>query len=294
LLPNAKLKPAYDKAVWMYVYRDFSGSAADKAAERVALRFGLTSWPQHLLVDPATLEVVGDTGRTVESFLAAVNAAKAGKGDAALEAWRKAEARANELEAKPARAETMLGDADIVVRTMALRLVVKASPAKVAARAAELLAVPSDPFRYEVCDALVAQPDPAAVPALEAVLAGPKDSRNPNVLRIKAAAALGACGGEGSIAALAPFAKGGANNGLTGTCVDAIAAIAARSPGAEPSAKAALVEAYPEPAAEASLEKATVALAKRVHGALEKVTGRKAEFPAKYDAAAREALRKGW
>ncbi|MEO1998167.1 MAG: hypothetical protein ABGZ17_23230, partial [Planctomycetaceae bacterium] len=32
LLPDVALKPAYSRVVWLYVFRDFSKSAADRAA----------------------------------------------------------------------------------------------------------------------------------------------------------------------------------------------------------------------------------------------------------------------
>lgn len=296
MLPNADLKPAYDKVTWMYVYRDFSGSAADKAAERVSIRCGVTAWPNHLLMDPKTLEIVGDTGRSVDSFLKAVDAAKVGKGAEGLEAWKGAEARALELDAKPgaALAAKRLADEDIVVRTLALRYAVKHTPGEIAARARELLAVPNDPFRYEVCDALAASPRPEAARALEAVLAEPGQSRNPNVLRMKSAAALAACGDAASVDALAPFAKGAVNNGLTGACVDAIVSIARRAKDAKEPARKALASSFPEPAVEDRMKKMVEPLAKRVHAALEEVTGRKMKFPSPYDAEARAELSSAW
>ena len=44
MLPNPALKKNYDQVVWVYVYRDFSKSERDRAAERISLRFGVTSW----------------------------------------------------------------------------------------------------------------------------------------------------------------------------------------------------------------------------------------------------------
>ncbi|KAF0239964.1 MAG: hypothetical protein FD180_5107 [Planctomycetota bacterium] len=297
MLPNAGLKPVYDKVEWVWVYRDFKGSDADRMAERISIRCGVTSWPGLLFVDPSTLQVTGEAGRSVDEFVAAAGRAKGSKGEAGLAAWRAAEKKAADLHAAPSveKAEILLGDADIVVKTLALRILVKDGPAKIAARATELLAVANDPFRYEVCDALAAAPDPKATPALEALLKEPGQSRNPNVVRIKAATALAKCGGESSIAALAPWTKEPANNGLTGISVDAIVALAERNKGAKEAAKKALIEAYPVPTEDAWMQKMVVALAKRVHEALGKVTGKKAaKFPETYDAAAREQLVKGW
>jgi hypothetical protein len=46
LLPDVALKPTYSNVFWLYVYRDFSNSVEDRAAERTSLRFGLISWPE--------------------------------------------------------------------------------------------------------------------------------------------------------------------------------------------------------------------------------------------------------
>lgn len=298
MLPDPKLKPAYEKIVWLYVYRDFSKSPADLAAERVSLRLGMTSYPQHLLVDPSTLEILADTTRTVEGFLAAADRTHVrGRGEGSADRIQKAEARAEALEksgAVPA-ARKALSDDDIVVRYRAIQILSEKDPKAVAAEAEALLATPNDPFRFEVCRALKKAADPKAARVLETVLAEPKESLNPNVLRIEAAGALGACGDPASVKALAPFATTGEwRNGLTGIAVDALAEIAKREKTARAAAKEALVAAYPKPATEASERAGTEALARRVHAALTAVTGKKVDFPAEYDEKARARLRKGW
>jgi hypothetical protein len=93
LLPDPQLRPAYEKVVWLYVYRDFSGGPADLAAERVALRLGMTAYPQHLLVDPSSLGILADTGRSVASFLGAVDRTQVGRGEGAAARIREAEAQ---------------------------------------------------------------------------------------------------------------------------------------------------------------------------------------------------------
>jgi hypothetical protein len=301
LLPDAALKPAYDKAVWLYVYQDFSHSPADRAAERIALRFGVTSFPHLFLADPETLRVLADTGRTTESFLAAVNRVnvKPAESLAAVEAVRKAEARAEELETKPSveLAKRYLFDDDIVVRFRALHFLGDKDPKAVAARAEDLLAVPSDPFRFEVCRALAKTGEVKAVSALEAMVRAPKDSANPNVLRIEAVKALGACGNADSVAVLrGPATSGNYLNTLTGTAVDALAAIATRHPGAKSDVTKVLKDAYPPPAAPADEQRSRIctALARRVHKALEQLTGKKLDFPEVYDANARARLIENW
>jgi hypothetical protein len=206
LLPSPDLKPAYDKVVWLYVFRDFSGSPADLAAERVSLRLGMTAYPQHLLVDPASMEILADTGRSVESFLAAVGRAKAAKGEGAATRIREAEERAAALEksGSVAAARKALADEDIVVRYRAIRILSEKEPKAVAADAEALLATPNDPFRFEVCRALKKAGDVQASGALERLLAEPKQSLNPNVLRIEASGALSACGDAASLKAPPP------------------------------------------------------------------------------------------
>jgi hypothetical protein len=298
LLPDPQLKPAYEKVVWLYVYRDFGKSPSDLAAERVALRLGMTAYPQHLLLDPTSLGILGDTGRSVASFLGAVDrAARVERGSGAAARIREAEERAAALEkgGSVAAAKKALADEDIVVRYRAIQILSEKEPRAVAADAEALLATPNDPFRFEVCRALKKAGDGQAVKALERLLAEPKPSLNPNVLRIEAGGALGACGGASSVKALAPFAEAADwRNGLTGVCVDAIAEIAKREKGARGAAKEALVRSYPKPAKDASEARGTEALAKRVHAALSAVTGKKVDFPATYDEKARDRLAKAW
>ena len=289
MLPDAALEPAYDRVVWMYVFRDFSESAADRTDERVSLRFGLTSWPQHLLVDPETLDVIGDTGRSVRSFLAAVDRAAErvtpAESLAAGDRVRQADARAIELENNPSPelARESLSDPDIVVRFRALNVLVDAEPEAIAARAPELLRVPNDPFRYTVCEVLVETPNADALPVLHEIVADPPDSRNPNVLRIRAVSALAACGDEESVDVIAPFASSGNyRNGLTGIAINALVTIAEREPGAATAARDVLIQSFPQPSDDSAAQRPCVALARRVNAALEDVTGQQVEFPDQY------------
>lgn len=299
LLPRAELKPAYDRAVWLYVYRDFSKNPADLAAERVCLRLGMTAYPQHILLHPGTLERLGDTGRAVPGFLAAVERARVAaepESDAAKRV-ADADARATALEKSgaPAGAAQALADPDLLVRYRAVEILASRDPAALVPRAADLLALPHDPIRFLACEGLKKAAKPGAARALEALVREPKDSLNPNVLRIRAVDALGTCGDAASVEAIAPFAATGEfRNGLTGTAVDALAAVARRDEKARPAARAALAASYPPPPADAASKQACLALARRVHGALEGLTGRKVPFPDPYDAAARERLAKAW
>jgi hypothetical protein len=293
LLPNRALRPAYDNVVWVYVYRDFSRAGQDRDAERTSWRFGVTSWPQLFLADPESLEILAHTGRKPESFLAAVERTKVAKtrSQAALERTRAAEERADKLEkgGSVKLAREGIDDDDIVVRYLSLRILAKKSPKAVAARARELLAVPNDPFRYEVCAVVGKHADREAKDALEAVVKKPEQSLNPNVLRICAVRALTACGDARSVDVIAPFASSGAYfNGLTGVSVDALAAIAKRHKDARAAVRKVLRASYPEPppASDRRATRACVALAKRVHKAL----GSKRRFPDPYDKKARERL----
>lgn len=293
MLPDPALKAVYAKATWLYVYRDFSGSEVDRRAERVLLRFGVSSWPQHFLVDPATWETLADTGRSKESFLSAFDRARVERQRSmdVHTGLRAAEARALALEEKGtvALAREGIDDQDIVVRNRALAILATKDAASVAKRALKLLEVENDPFRYEVCRILKEQADPAAEAALADVVREPKGSRNPNVLRIRAVEALGACGTPESVEVIAPFARSGEYfNGLTGISIDALLAIAKRHRKARPAVEAVLKKGYPMPPAdgEARAMAACVALAKRIHAALES----KSPFPDPYDAKAREKL----
>jgi hypothetical protein len=293
LLPNPALKPVYDEVIWVYVYRDFTSRGQDRDAERVSWRFGVTSWPQLFLADPRTLAILTHTGREPESFLAAVRRTSVDRDDSpeALAALAEAEQRADELERTRSVGLARYGidDEDIVVRYLSLRILADRAPKEVVARARELLHVPNDPFRYEVCDVLKAERAASAKEALEALVADPADSLNPNVLRIRAVGALAECGDAGSISAIAPHASSGAwNNGLTGLAVDALAAIGKRHRDARADVRAVLRRSYPDPAGATDdrAKRACVGLAKRVHAAL----GERGPFPDPYDAAARERL----
>lgn len=306
MLPNAALKPVYDRLVWVWVYRDFKNSPTDRAAERVSIRFGVTAWPMHFLVHPETLAELADTGREVKSFLEAVERAKVRVrgGIEVTQQLERAEARACELEERPTleAARAGLEDADLVVRTRALRVVAEKDPGSVAAHAVDLLATPNDAFRFEVCALLAKHGDARAKPPLEALLAKPTGSRNPNRLRCEAAAALGACGDAGSLAALAPPATSGdIYNGLTRVSIDAVAAIARREPRSLKEAVAILRAAYPPPPTAQQLavpngraQQFCEQLARHVHEVLTQLTEKTVPFPSPYDAAGRERLAKSW
>src|SRR5690606_32833596 len=152
LLSDPQLAEHYDDVVWMYLFQDFSGSAADRAAERVAIRFGITTWPQHFLVDPYSLDVLADTGRRLETFRAAVERAEVTRRDAASNAddLAAADALAARLEGEVdvAEAERALEHADPVVRYRALEQLEERAPESILAAADRLLALPHDQTRF--------------------------------------------------------------------------------------------------------------------------------------------------
>ena len=288
LLPREELKPAWSQAVWLYVYRDFSGSGSDLRAEDVALRLGMTSYPQHFLVDPESLEELADTTRAVDSFLAAFARTKVRKArdGAAADRIAKADALAERIRKSGdvAAARKGIEDPDTLVRCRSAEVLLAKDPGSLAPRAAELLAVPNDPLRYLVCQALVKAPDPRAAPALEETVRTPSGTRNPNVLRMRAVEALGACGDAGSVECLAPHAAAGWRNGLTRTAVKALATLGTRVKSARPAVRDALAAAYPEPEEEDQAARAVLALAKEIHDVLGELTGRKVPFPKTWDA----------
>lgn len=300
LLSDAKLAAHYDDVVWMYLFQDFSGSEADRAAERVAIRFGITSWPQHFLVDPRTLEVLADTGRSLESFQRAVERAQpADDGPVTTESLRAADALAEQLEQETdaTTARERLQHDDVVVRYRALQRMLEQDPDSVVAAADALLAAPHDQIRFQVCTLLARAGDARAKPRLEALLRTPEPSKNPNVLRLHCVRALARCGDAGSIEAIAPHASSGAYfNSLTSAAVDTLVALAQRLEEQRDAVQAVLVRAFPEPKpdADAPQQRACRALAQRVHEALQSVTGARHPFPERYDAAARASLLEAW
>ncbi len=110
MLPNADLKPLYDKIVWLWVYRDFQKGPGDLAAERVMNRLGVSSYP-HLLFADATTRVIGDSGRTTSDILA--TAEKASK------AMQKPDADLAPLEAKMRKAREKKGDSRTLLEELA-------------------------------------------------------------------------------------------------------------------------------------------------------------------------------
>jgi len=301
LLSDRKLAKSYDDVVWMYLFQDFSKSEEDRAAERVAIRFGISSWPQHFLVDPFTLKTVADTGRSLESFTAAVERTRIEKTEPApsVADFAAFDALARSLEKDPtlALAQKHLQHADIVVSYRAVEVVAKRAPAVLVKASATLLTSPNDQIRYAVCDALASEGDTDARDPLHAVLRDPGASRNPNVLRIHAVKALARCGDASSLAVIEPFATSGAwRNGLTRTAIDAIVAICEHEAKARRPAIEILAKSYPAPPApdEAAEQKPCEALAKDVHSALEKLSGKRVAFPRDYTASKRAELMKAW
>lgn len=309
LLPREELKPAYDKVVWLWVYRDFKKSPEDRAAERTAIRFGLSSYPQHFLIDPATLKVLANTGRELPGFLAAVDRVKVKKSPLApAQKLKAAEARAIELEESPSveAARKALADEDAAVLVRALEVLSKEDSDAIAARALTLLEAPNDVVRYLVLDALAQAGDRKAAEAVEGLFRNAKGSENPNVLRMHAAKALGACGDAGSIEVLAALlANHDTNNGANMEAVKAVAAIGKRLPEAREQAVRTLCAAYPPakvpwPAPEGAAQAASFAakmgygFAKKVHEALHDLTGKDVEFPNTYDEAVRSRLQTAW
>ncbi|MFY9341111.1 MAG: HEAT repeat domain-containing protein [Planctomycetota bacterium] len=302
LLSDPQLAKHYDGVVWMYLFQDFSHSDADRAAERLAIRFGISSWPQHFLVDPFTLAKMADTGRSLDAFRAAVARAPVNGGTPSPSApeLAAADTLAASLEkgGDVKLAKQHLRHADRVVAFRALQIVVKKAPQDLVAESSWLLAVPNDQIRGQVCDVLAEHGDVEARDALHGIVRDPGQSENPNVLRMRAVKALGRCGDGSSLQVVQPFAVSGAwRNGLTSTAVQTVAAIGERVKKSKADAVAILAQAYPPvPAGEnaASEQRMCEALAKNVHDALQKLAGRKVPFPGEYDDAARKKLMASW
>ncbi len=302
LLSDEALSSSYDDVVWMYLFQDFSGSEADRAAQRVAIRFGISSWPQHFLVDPKNLEVLGSTERTLESFRAAVAGAELGQNTVKPSPRELAEADrlAAQLELEPdvKLAREFLEHEDVVVRYRAIEILAEKSPQEIVSRADVLLAVEHDQTRYAVCAVLATIGDESAAPALEAIVRDPGYSRNPNVARIRAVQALARCGTGESLGAVAPHAASGVYfNGLTGVSIDTVLAIVQRHPESLDEARSILKGAFPVLPGSDKPERdlgACVRLAERVNAALCELTGETIAFPDQYTDQSRMALIDRW
>lgn len=309
MLPAEELKPLYDKLAWLYIYNDFKGGPADLAADRVRMRFNVSSWPQLLLVDPVSLKVVGSTGRTTDSFLKAAASARISEANAkqkktASEAFRKADARAEKLQTAPSveLARAGLRSRDVVEQSVAVNYLAEHSPNEILAQADRLLQVPNDLLRYAVCRVVTDSADTVKIPRplvlrLETLARQPRGSQNPNVLRIRAVEALGRCSLPSSIAVIAPFARGPLNNGLTGVAIRSLGQIGEREPRARAEVTKILLDCFPEiPAAlederlNAYQTRRVTGLARTIHQSLSALTTTAVAFPAEYTADSRAEL----
>ena len=307
LLPHKDLAPLYDKAVWLYNYQTFEDDEPGRAADRVAMRFGVTSWPQLMLADPYTLARLQSLGRSTTAFEQGFGAVRveprdAAAKEAAAQALATADAVARRLaetrdvpRATAALVEKGTGRSDdVVVRTVAAKLLAEEKPGVLVEHAAALLKTDSDPFRYLVLEALKKAGDAQAAPHLEALVKDPQPSMNPNVVRIRAVQALATCGRVESIAVIAPHATSGVYfNGLTGIAIDALAALAKRYPDAASEVARLLRTGYPQvpkPDPDSKMgmrhHRAATALARRIH----KASRDPRPFPKTYDDAARTLL----
>ena len=134
--------------------------------------------------------------------------------------------------AEPLAARLLDGHENIVVRIRALHWMASHRPEAVAERAAELLLVPSDAFRYRVLEVVATRPDPALAPLLARLFAGAGTtvpSTNPNVLRGHLSKCLGSSGDAAAIDAVAPLIReASARNGTTRTTIAALGELAGR------------------------------------------------------------------
>lgn len=307
MLPNAALKPWYDRVVWLFVSRNFKEDAKDREALRTHDRFGISSWPQMIVFDPIDDRVLLDPPRDLKGFVRAFERATAQtKGrapGAGITAAHRALADLAEGDARPAllrlddanpvvragaleelaasqpvpaeavsKAAAILAepDQDVVVYLRALRLCAKQQPERVLRRARALLAIDNDPLRYEVLQLIAAQPQPALAPVLDNLFAAAGRevaSRNPNVLRMRTAACLGASGDAGSIDAMAELARRADwRNGTTRVVIEALLQLGKRLPKERERVQALLLESFPPAVAtsDAQATRASLALARSV------------------------------
>ena len=235
MLSSPDLKTYYDKAIWLYVYRDFKGGAADRNAERITDRYSLSSWPQLWLVDPHDLATIGETGRTVAAFADAISQVeiKATKNFSAVEALQESEAKVIEFERRPTRdlAKSLIQSDNVVAQLAAVRFLAgKEHFDELTNHAKRLLATPNDGLRYEVLKAIAATGKGDVANEIAELVNNPQPSRNFNVLRSHAIKALASCGDSTSIAVIAPHARGTARNSTARVSIQAMMKLVASHP----------------------------------------------------------------
>lgn len=264
MLTNDALEKVYEKVTWLFVTRNFKGDEKDREAYRTHDRFGMSSWPQLIVFDPRSDEIVAEPPRDLEGFLATLersavehrfrpraeavvaDAATGGREDRPTSARERAIAFedatlrvAEDPDATPAIApEAALealrnDDEDLVVRIRAVRYLAAVAPELAAEHAPGLLDVANDPLRYDLLQLLAKHPNPQSSSKLATIFrdAGRGvPSRNPNVLRGHAARALATCGDAAAAGALREIAvEANPLNSTTRLAIEALAGIGART-----------------------------------------------------------------
>ncbi|MEL7497603.1 MAG: hypothetical protein AAFN77_08330 [Planctomycetota bacterium] len=297
MLSSSKLKPYYEKAIWLYVYRDFSGSDADRLAQRIGDRYSLSSWPQLWLIDPNNLSVVSEIGRSVDSFAQTVDQVKyEPKMDPALlEPLAQSEASLIAFDKSPSKenAAELIKSDDIVAKIAAVRYFAANDAWQTISRNADsLLPIANDGLRYEVLKAISKTGQGDQAKTIQAIVDNPAPSRNPNVLRSHAIEALAACGSEDCIDSIATHASGTARNMTTRVAVNALVRLAARHPKAKGRVAKILAKSFPP--CEERVKRIVEQQARLVHTHLESLTDKKIEFPSEYDETTRDSLIQRW
>lgn len=253
MFPSPQLKSIYDRFVWVFQSNRFGKSPEDDAIGRMEMRFGVTSYPRTYIVDPRTLEVIGNFGRTEKQILAAAEQANLRPGaSTVLPDLAEIDALAEEVQLSDSAelAKRHLEHTDIVVSTCAVKVLARKDPAFLASKARELLLNESDIVRFAVLRVIPDHPDTGLRDTLAGFVANPKGSRNPNVLRCLSLEALGACGTDKDLALIQPYAEA-ANpyNMLTANAVKGLLRLGKRFPGIRNECRAVLKRSYPTQAA---------------------------------------------
>ncbi len=296
LFSDPILNETYGKLSWLWVEQTHGNYGKNNEDTRTWLRFGVTAYPQILLVNPTSLEILKVVGRTPNEFIFDVKNVNVtvDSVDEPLSRLREAEKRARALQsqATTAFAKKCFADEDIVVRMLALRVLAKKDPNLVLDNAKELVQTPHDPFRFEVCALLAKYGSSRDVTQeLEFLFQKPDNSLNPNLLRTHVVSALGTCGTSESLQVLAPqAANGDYRNVLTGACVEAIGRIAKRLPSARAEAVKILLMAFPQPTEDRLCKQ----LAIQVHQSLVIITGLNVPMPESYNEQSRYLMIEGF
>jgi hypothetical protein len=305
MLSNPKLKPWYDRAIFLYVYRDFDGGADDRAASRILDRYNLTSWPQLHLIDPRDLSMICEVDRTVESFEVSTRdrGFEPSSDPSSTQKLADLENKLEQFAASPSREQAiaMLQSDDVVEKITAVRFFVDQQESQlIAAHAKELLKKSNDVLSFLVLEAVGTAADGDDLEndyselreLIGSLAVNPAPSRNPGLLRCFAIESLGYIGNASDIKTIAPFMLESTGDMVTVYSVAAIERICQRDTTAIPAAIEALQKSFPNP--EVGSEEFVLKQATLVNETLQKLTKETLSIPSNWTVQSPTFMEQAW